>query len=72
MGARLCNLLDDLDPSPDNQFRTLSRMKMTDQLQQLQQFMQKNEQHKVRGTTLFLAELYMQLRRPHVSSIDFF
>lgn len=66
MGARLCNLLDSLDESPKSVLRTLLTMKMTHQHSELQGFMT-NEQIKVRGTTLFLAELYMQLRKPNDS-----
>jgi len=62
-GARICNLLDDLEPSPDSLFRNLLKMKMDFERQELVKHMQQNEQYTVRGTTLFLAELYMQLRR---------
>uniref|UniRef100_A0A182MWC9 MIF4G domain-containing protein n=1 Tax=Anopheles culicifacies TaxID=139723 RepID=A0A182MWC9_9DIPT len=62
MGARLCQLLDSLD-GPN--LRQLLRLKMEDQNNELPQFMS-NEQVKVRGATLFLAELYMQLRMPEV------
>ncbi|XP_058830414.1 uncharacterized protein LOC131689380 [Topomyia yanbarensis] len=63
MGARLCHLLDSLDGRPESVLRQLLGMKMNHQQSELQGFMQ-NEQIKVRGTTLFLAELYMQLRKP--------
>lgn len=65
IGARICNLLDDLEPSSNSLFRNLLRMKMDFEKQELVPMMQ-NEQNTVRGTTLFLAELYMQLRRPNV------
>lgn len=64
MGARLCKLLDSLDENPKSVLRQLLTMKMTHQHSELQTFMT-NEQIKVRGTTLFLAELYMQLRKPN-------
>lgn len=65
IGARICNLLDDLEPSTNSLFRNLLKMKMDFEKQELVPLMQ-NEQNTVRGTTLFLAELYMQLRRPNV------
>ncbi|XP_055537560.1 putative uncharacterized protein DDB_G0272456 [Wyeomyia smithii] len=63
MGARLCHLLDSLDGGPESVLRQLLSMKIDHQHSELSGFMQ-NEQIKVRGTTLFLAELYMQLRKP--------
>lgn len=41
-------------------------MKMDFQNQEQVQFMN-NDQRRVRGTTLFLAELFVQLTRPEVS-----
>lgn len=70
IGARICNLLDDLEPSSNSLFRNLLKMKMDFEKQELVLLMQ-NEQNNVRGTTLFLAELYMQLRRPNVRSYLF-
>ncbi|XP_063696545.1 polyadenylate-binding protein-interacting protein 1 isoform X2 [Culicoides brevitarsis] len=67
IGARICNLLDDLEPSSTSLFRNLLKMKMDFEKQELVPLMQ-NEQNTVRGTTLFLAELYMQLRRPNEPS----
>lgn len=64
MGARLCQLLDSLDDSPSSVLRQLLSMKMEHQQSELLIYLQQ-EQIKVRGTTLFLAELYMQLRKPH-------
>lgn len=64
MGARLCKLLDSLDENHAGVLRQLLSMKMSHQQSELQGFMT-NEQIKVRGTTLFLAELYMQLRKPN-------
>lgn len=64
MGARLCQLLDSLDDSPASVLRQLLSMKMEHQQNELVIYLQQ-EQIKVRGTTLFLAELYMQLRKPH-------
>lgn len=61
MGARLCRLLDNVDPRQESVFRTLLCLKMEDHQQKMQQFMQ-NEKRKVRGTTLFLAELFMQMQ----------
>lgn len=64
MGARLCKLLDSLDEDSSGELRPLLSMKMSHQQSELLGFMT-NEQIKVRGTTLFLAELYMQLRKPN-------
>uniref|UniRef100_A0A4Y0BEH1 MIF4G domain-containing protein n=1 Tax=Anopheles funestus TaxID=62324 RepID=A0A4Y0BEH1_ANOFN len=64
MGARLCQLLDSLAGGETNSvLRELLRLKMEDQNLELPRFMTQ-EQVKVRGATLFLAELYMQLRNP--------
>lgn len=65
-GARLCLLLDSLDLSPSSTFRNLLVMKMEFQNTEQVPFMQ-NDQRRVRGTTLFLAELFVQLKRPEVS-----
>lgn len=67
MGARICNLLDELEPSEESLFRGLLRLKLDFEMHELMNFMQ-IETHTVRGTTLFMAELYMQLRKPTVSS----
>lgn len=64
MGARLCKLLDSLDENSTGVLWQLLSMKMSHQQSELLGFMT-NEQIKVRGTTLFLAELYMQLRKPN-------
>lgn len=64
MGARLCKLLDSLHEDPSSVLRQLLGMKMNHQQSEFQNFMT-HEQVKVRGTTLFLAELYMQLRKPN-------
>lgn len=64
MGARLCKLLDSLDEDSAGVLRQLLSMKMNHQQSELLGYMG-NEQIKVRGTTLFLAELYMQLRKPN-------
>ncbi|CAO1345248.1 unnamed protein product [Diamesa hyperborea] len=61
-GARLCLLMDNLDISPESTFRTLLLMKMDYQHTEQVPFMQ-NDQRRVRGTTLFLAELFVQLKR---------
>lgn len=61
MGARICRLLDAIDATPDSLFRTLLKMKMDFNQQENQHFMT-NEAHKVRGTTMFLAELFLQLQ----------
>ncbi|CAO1306542.1 unnamed protein product [Diamesa serratosioi] len=61
-GARLCLLMDNLDTSPESTFRTLLLMKMDYQHTEQVPFMQ-NDQRRVRGTTLFLAELFVQLKR---------
>ncbi|XP_055614345.1 uncharacterized protein LOC129760711 [Uranotaenia lowii] len=63
MGARLCHLLDSIKGADNCALRDLLSMKMEHQQNELPGYMQ-NEQIKVRGTTLFLAELYMQLRKP--------
>lgn len=61
MGARLIQLLDSLDDGLDSTMRQCLNQKMDFQHSELIGFMQ-NEAIRVRGTTLFLAELYMQLR----------
>ncbi|KAG4069072.1 hypothetical protein HA402_008383 [Bradysia odoriphaga] len=61
MGARICRLLDALDASPDSVFRHLLRLKMNYNQEENMAFIT-NDAHKVRGTTLFLAELYIQLQ----------
>lgn len=61
MGARLCRLLDSVETHPNSVFRTLLCLKMDDHQSKLQSFII-NEKRKVRGTTLFLAELYMQMQ----------
>lgn len=61
MGARICRLLDGIIASPNSVFRQMLCLKMNYTQEENRQFM-KNEAHKVRGTTLFLAELYMQLQ----------
>ncbi|XP_061519144.1 polyadenylate-binding protein-interacting protein 1 isoform X1 [Anopheles gambiae] len=63
MGARLCQLLDSINKAPNLMLRELLQLKMDHQNSELPEFM-KQEQVKVRGATLFLAELYMQLRQP--------
>lgn len=68
MGARLFQLLDSLDEGQDSVLWRLMRMKLEHQESELVSFMQ-NEQVRVRGTTLFLAELYMQLRKPQVRGV---
>lgn len=61
-GARLCRLLDSIDPTPNSLFRRLLCCKLQYNDTELIQFMNDNETHKVRNTTLFLAELYIQLQ----------
>uniref|UniRef100_A0A182MXL8 MIF4G domain-containing protein n=1 Tax=Anopheles dirus TaxID=7168 RepID=A0A182MXL8_9DIPT len=62
MGARLCQLLDSLDQGLDSLVRHLLHLKLDDlERVALPEYM-KQEHLKVRGATLFLAELYMQLR----------
>lgn len=61
MGARICRLLDALDASPESVFRHLLRLKMNYNQEENMSFIT-NDAHKVRGTTLFLAELYIQLQ----------
>lgn len=58
--------MDNLDISPESTFRTLLLMKMDYQHTEQVPFMQ-NDQRRVRGTTLFLAELFVQLKREDVS-----
>ena len=60
--------MDELDVTQESVFRHLLRMKMEYQQTELIGYMQ-NEQRKVRGATLFLAEVYMQLRKPHVINL---
>lgn len=61
MGAKLYGLLDLIDLREDSSFRMLLNLKLEYHRNEILKYMQ-NEQSKVRGTTLFLAELYMQLR----------
>ncbi|GAB0090188.1 polyadenylate-binding protein-interacting protein 1 [Sergentomyia squamirostris] len=61
MGARLCQLLDSLSMQQSNVFRTMLCLKMNHHKMEMERFML-NEQHIVRGTTLFLAELYIQMQ----------
>ncbi|XP_059608969.1 polyadenylate-binding protein-interacting protein 1 [Phlebotomus argentipes] len=61
MGARLCQLLDSLSLQQSNVFRTMLCLKMNHHKMEMERFML-NEQHVVRGTTLFLAELYIQMQ----------
>lgn len=60
IGARLCRLLDIMDAN-SGLFRSLLCLKIDDHQTKLGQFII-NEQRKVRGTTLFMAELYMQMQ----------
>lgn len=63
MGARLCHLLDTLastSVTSHNLFRELLILKLAHEETELPLCMQ-NEQLKVRGTCLFLADLYVQL-----------
>lgn len=60
-GARLCRLLDGIDPNPDSVFRRLLCCKLQYNDTEIIQYMT-NETHKVRNTILFLAELYIQLQ----------
>uniref|UniRef100_A0A1B0CS15 Putative mediator of rna polymerase ii transcription subunit 13 n=1 Tax=Lutzomyia longipalpis TaxID=7200 RepID=A0A1B0CS15_LUTLO len=61
MGARLCQLLDSLSLQQSNVFRSMLCLKMNHHKMEMERFML-NEQHIVRGTTLFLAELYIQMQ----------
>lgn len=61
-GARLCRLLDSIDPTQNSLFRRLICYKLQYNDSELIQYMNDNETHKVRNTTLFLAELYIQLQ----------
>ncbi|XP_055374429.1 uncharacterized protein LOC129607431 [Condylostylus longicornis] len=62
MGAKLYNLLDSIDRKSESMFRCLLTFKLTYHKEEIINFIKNKGQHKVRGTTLFLAELYMQLR----------
>ncbi|XP_073846625.1 uncharacterized protein [Musca autumnalis] len=62
MGAKLYNLLHMLNPSKDSLFHTLLKCKLDFHQDEIKNYMQSNQQGKVRETALFLAELYMQLR----------
>ncbi|CAD7011356.1 polyadenylate-binding protein-interacting protein 1 [Ceratitis capitata] len=62
MGAKLYNLLHMLNLKKDSLFHTLLKCKLDYHQQEVMQYMQTNQQQKVRETALFLAELYMQLR----------
>lgn len=61
MGAKLYRLLDSINPRENSAFRILLNLKLTYHQNEVLNYMQ-SEQHLVRGTALFLAELYMQLR----------
>lgn len=61
IGARLCRLLDSIDARPGSTFRSLLSLKMIDHQGKLHQFIF-SDKRKVRGTALFLAELYMQMQ----------
>lgn len=61
MGAKICRLLDGIVATPNSVFREYLRLKMAYSQNENLNFVV-NEAHKVRGTTLFLAELYMQLQ----------
>lgn len=65
MGARVCRLLDGIVASPDSIFRELLSFKMQDTQQQNKVFI-KNEANKVRGSALFLGELFLQLQNVSV------
>lgn len=69
IGARLCRLLDSIDARPGSTFRSLLSLKMNDHQGKLHNFIF-SEKRKVRGTALFLAELYMQMQ--NVSFCFFF
>lgn len=60
-GARILRLLDAFNPTPNSVFRKLLCLKMEYNEEENIQFLT-NESQKVRGTTIFLAELYMQLQ----------
>ncbi|XP_075169468.1 polyadenylate-binding protein-interacting protein 1-like [Haematobia irritans] len=62
MGARLYNLLHMLNPSKDSLFHTFLKCKLDYHQEEMRNYIQTNQQGKVRETALFLAELYMQLR----------
>lgn len=61
MGARVCRLLDGIVATPDSIFRELLSFKMQDTQHQNKVFI-KNEANKVRGSALFLGELFLQLQ----------
>ncbi|CAD7089052.1 unnamed protein product [Hermetia illucens] len=61
MGAKLYRLLDLINPQPSSVFRRLLNCKLTYHQEEVLNYMT-HEQAKVRATTLFLAELYMQLK----------
>lgn len=62
MGAKLYNLLHMLNLRDNSLFQTLLKYKLEYQQSEIIEYMLKNNEHKVRETALFLAELYMQLR----------
>lgn len=71
MGARLFALLDSINPLDGSVFRNLLNLKLSYHQSEILEYV-KNDYNKVRGTTLFLAELYMQLRNdgvriPHIA-----
>lgn len=69
-GARLCRLLDSIDPTQNSLFRRLICYKLQYNDSELIQYMNDNETHKVRNTTLFLAELYIQLQNVSKTMFD--
>lgn len=71
MGAKICRLLDAIDPAPSSTFRQLLSLKMKFHQTEILGFLA-NETHKVRGTTLFLAELYIQLQNVMNSLLFFY
>lgn len=69
MGAKLYRLLDLINPQPSSVFRRLLNCKLTYHQEEVLNYMT-HEQAKVRATTLFLAELYMQLKSVSVKTVN--
>uniref|UniRef100_A0A1A9ZNR6 MIF4G domain-containing protein n=1 Tax=Glossina pallidipes TaxID=7398 RepID=A0A1A9ZNR6_GLOPL len=62
IGAKLNCLLYKLNPQKDSLFTTLLKYQLDFHQNEVKEYIKSNQESKMRETTLFLAELYMQLR----------
>uniref|UniRef100_A0A1B0BX48 MIF4G domain-containing protein n=1 Tax=Glossina palpalis gambiensis TaxID=67801 RepID=A0A1B0BX48_9MUSC len=62
IGAKLYCLLYKLNPQKDSLFYTLLKYQLDFHQNEVKEYKKNNQERKMRETTLFLAELYMQLR----------